>query len=73
MSEGIRPRRLPTPGPMSDDGANLDARIRRKMDAGEPLDDAERAFLADLPATREIPPAEVQRAAREAADDETSE
>lgn len=64
MSEGIRPRRLSHPGTMDVEGAALDARIRLKRASGAPLDDEERAFLANLPAGREIPPAEIQEAAR---------
>lgn len=39
----------------------LDAGIRRKLDLGEPLSPEERMFFATMPASREMPPAEVQR------------
>lgn len=66
MSEGIRPRRLPVPGPMTDEAAGLEARLRRKLDTGEPLTPSERALLAELPARREIPADVVREAARRA-------
>lgn len=63
MSEGIRRRSLPPPGPLDEHGAALDARIRRKQDRGAPLDDEERAFLARLPAGREIPAEKIRDSA----------
>lgn len=66
MSEGIRPRRLPHPGHLDEEGASLDARIRLKLSSRTPLDEAEQRFLANLPAGREIPPGEILDAARRA-------
>lgn len=63
MSEGIRRRSLPPPDAMSDAQAGLDARIRLKQDRGEPLDNEEKAFLADLPAYREFSAEEVRASA----------
>ena len=39
----------------------LDASIRMKLDHGEPLSGEERAFFADMKASREMSPEEVQR------------
>ena len=63
MSETDRRRSLPHPGPRDERDAGREASIRAKFDRGEPLDDDEKAFLADLPARRQIPAEEVQRAA----------
>lgn len=55
---------MDAPGPLTDYDAALEARIRLKQNAGEPLDDEERGFLARMPADKEIPPREVQRRAQ---------
>ena len=65
MPEGDRRRSLPHPGPLDEDATAKEARIRARFDRGEPLSPDEAAFLADLPARREIPPEEIQRIAAE--------
>ena len=40
--------------------ASVEARVRLKMSAGEPLSEEERRFLATLPADREVTPREAQ-------------
>ncbi len=63
MSDGIRRRSLSHPDALSDRDAGREALVRAKFDRGEPLDSAEKAFLADLPARQEISPEEIQRVA----------
>lgn len=63
MSQRIPPRDPPVPGPLGEDDAAREARIRLKFDIGGPLRPDERGFLARLPAGRETTPGEVQEAA----------
>lgn len=50
----------PPPPALDERGAALDASIRMKMQLHEPLDEEEKAFLAHLPASRDVPPWELR-------------
>lgn len=55
----LDPGDAPTAG--SPPGEALDARVRLKLDRGLPLTAEERAFFANLPGSKELPPDAVQR------------
>ena len=46
--------------PVDERFETLDARIRHKLDVGLPLTAEERAFFANVPGSKEIPPKAVQ-------------
>ena len=55
---------LDPPRELDDRGASLEARVRMKMERGDPLDAEERAFFVLAPADKQIPAEAVRESAR---------
>lgn len=64
MPEGTDPDVIPSAEALDERMERLEARARLKMERGEPLDEEEASFFAQMPAHREIPAEVVREAAR---------